>query len=117
MLIVEDDIVLADAIKIALESEGYNLLMAQDGNEALDILSANKVNMVLLDLLLPNKNGFEVLKEMKGNINQRDIPVLILTNFEQEASIEDAIKMGAVDYLIKANINIKDIPGLVSKYI
>lgn len=116
VMIVEDDTVLANALKLALENEGYELSMATDGEEAERMIKEEVPDLILLDLLLPIKNGFEVLKVMRQNPDTKDISVVILTNFEQETSINEGKKLGAKDYIVKANVDIQDVPTIVRKY-
>ncbi len=117
ILIVEDDTVLANALSLSLQDKGYQIEVATDGAEAERMIKSIKPNLILLDLLLPIKNGFEVLKGLRSDAELKDTPVVILTNFEQETSIEEGMKMGAKDYIVKANIDIKDVPEIVKKYI
>ena len=117
VMIVEDDSVLANALELSLRDEGYEISLATDGEEAEKMIQKVLPDLVLLDLLLPIKNGFEVLKVMRQNPETKDISVIILTNFEQETSIDEGMKLGAKDYIVKANIDIKDIPNIVKKYI
>ena len=116
-MIVEDDAVLVNALTLALEDEGYDLSVATDGEEAERMILKEKPDLILLDLLLPIKSGFEVLKIVRANADTKDISVVILTNFEQETSVNEGMKLGAKDYIVKANIDIKDIPGIVKKYL
>jgi DNA-binding response OmpR family regulator len=117
VMIVEDDSVLANALELALRDEGYEISVATDGEEAERMIKKELPDLILLDLLLPIKNGFEVLKVMRQSPDTKDIDVVILTNFEQETSIDEGMKLGAKDYIVKANIDIKDIPAIVKKYI
>lgn len=117
ILIVEDDTVLANALSLSLQDKGYQIEVATDGAEAERMIKSLKPNLILLDLLLPIKNGFEVLKDLRADEELKNTPVVILTNFEQETSIEEGMKMGAKDYIVKANIDIKDVPEIVKKYI
>ena len=117
VMIVEDDTVLANALSLALQNEGYELSLATDGEEAERMIKQEIPDLILLDLLLPIKNGFEVLKLMRQNPNTKDINVVILTNFEQETSINEGKKLGAKDYIVKANVDIADIPEIVKKYL
>lgn len=116
-MIVEDDTVLANALSLALQNEGYELSLATDGEEAERMIQQEIPDLILLDLLLPIKNGFEVLKIMRQNPSTKDISVVILTNFEQETSINEGKKLGAKDYIVKANVDINDIPGIVKKHL
>ncbi len=116
-MIVEDDTVLANAIKLSLENEGYELSLATDGEEAERMIKEEIPDLVLLDLLLPIKNGFEILKIIRQDPATKDISVVVLTNFEQETSINEGKKLGVKDYIVKANIDIQDIPAIVKKYL
>ncbi len=116
VMIVEDDAVLVNALTLALEDEGYDISVATDGEEAEQKILKEMPDLILLDLLLPIKSGFEVLKVVRGNPNTKDISVVILTNFEQETSVDEGMRLGAKDYVVKANIDIKDIPEIVKKY-
>lgn len=116
VMIVEDDTVLANALSLALEDQGYQISLATDGEEAEKMILSERPDLILLDLLLPIKNGFEVLKVVRQNPNTKDISVVILTNFEQETSIDEGMRLGAKDYIVKANIDIKDVPEIVKKY-
>ena len=115
VMIVEDDAVLVNALTLSLEDEGYDISVATDGEEAEKMIFKEKPDLVLLDLLLPIKSGFEILKMMRENPETKDISVVILTNFEQETSIDEGMRLGAKDYIVKANIDIKDIPTIVKK--
>jgi DNA-binding response OmpR family regulator len=117
VMIVEDDVVLANALKLALENEGYELSLATDGEEAERMIKTEVPDLILLDLLLPIKNGFEVLKLIRQNPDTKDISVVILTNFEQDTSIDEGKRLGAKDYIVKANVDIKDVPAIVKKYL
>lgn len=117
VMIVEDDAVLVNALTLALEDEGYEISVATDGEEAEKMILKEKPDLILLDLLLPIKSGFEVLKVIRGNADTKDVSVVILTNFEQETSVDEGMRLGAKDYIVKANIDIKDIPAIVKKYL
>ena len=117
VLIVEDDSVLANALSLSLKDKGYVIEVASDGEEAEEKIMSMKPDMVLLDLLLPVKSGFEVLKKMRETEEVKNTPVVILTNFEQESSVDEGMKLGAKDYIVKANIDIQDVPEIVKKYI
>lgn len=117
VMIVEDDTVLANALSLALQGEGYELSLATDGEEAERMIKQEVPDLVLLDLLLPIKNGFEVLKLIRKDPDTKDVSVVILTNFEQETSISEGKRLGAKDYIVKANVDIADIPGIVRKHL
>jgi len=107
ILVAEDDLFLANAYKAKLSKSGFEVLVARDGKEALDILAKEKVSLVLLDLMMPVKDGFEVLAEM-----DKKIPVLVASNLGQKEDIDKAMKLGAKDYIIKSDVSLTD---LISK--
>jgi two-component system alkaline phosphatase synthesis response regulator PhoP len=117
ILIVEDDEFLVDAYSLKLGKENYALEIARDGNEALNKLKKQKPDLVILDLVMPNKDGFAVLKEMKANKDWKDIPVIIASNINEPASIKKGLSLGANDYFVKAEISITDLVEKCCKYI
>lgn len=103
ILVVEDDKFLRELIVQKLNSEGYEPSEAIDGEEGIKKVKEERPDLVLLDLILPNIDGFEVLSRMKTDAALSKIPVIILSNLGQKEDVEKGLKMGAVDYLIKAH--------------
>lgn len=103
ILIVEDDKFLRELISQKLIKEGYNIVDAVDGEEGVKKAKEEKPDIILLDLILPGIDGFEVLSRIKEDKNTIAIPVIILSNLGQKEDIERGLKLGAVDYLIKAH--------------
>lgn len=103
ILIIEDDKFLRELIAQKLIKEGYDIIEAIDGEEGMKRVKEEKPNLVLLDLILPGIDGFEVLSRMKEDLSLASIPVIILSNLGQKDEIEKGIRLGAVDYLIKAH--------------
>lgn len=103
ILIVEDDKFLRELISQKLLKEGYEIDSAIDGEEGVKKIKETKPNLVLLDLILPGIDGFEVLSQMKTEPSVSSIPVIILSNLGQKEDVERGLKLGAVDYLIKAH--------------
>ena len=104
VLLVEDEPLLIDLYQERFGEEEFNLEVARDGNEALKKADLG-ADLILLDILLPGINGFEVLRRLKRNLDTRDIPVIVLTNLGSEQSDSDkqlAFSLGAVDYLVKS---------------
>jgi len=104
VLLVEDEPLLIDLYQERFGEEDFDLAVAQDGDEALK-KAAKGADLILLDILLPGINGFEVLRRLKRNLDTRDIPVIVLTNLGSEKSDSDkhlAFSLGAVDYLVKS---------------
>jgi DNA-binding response OmpR family regulator len=109
ILIVEDEPTLQKALRIALEREGYEVKSALEGDAGLKLAKESKPNLILLDLILPKIDGFEILAELKKDESTKEIPVIILTNLESSQDIEKALVLGAKTYLVKANYDLKDI--------
>jgi len=103
ILIIEDDKFLRRLITQKLTKEGYDTSEAADGEEGIKKVKEEKPDLVLLDLILPGIDGFGVLSRIKEDPDLVPIPVIILTNIDQKENIEKGLKMGAVDYLIKAH--------------
>ncbi len=103
ILIVEDDKFLRDLISQKLTKEGFEVDEAIDGEEGVKMIKEVKPDLILLDLILPGIDGFEVLVKMKKNSSISSTPVIILSNLGQKEDVEKGLKLGAVDYLIKAH--------------
>lgn len=109
VLIAEDDHFLAKIYKIKFAKEGINADIATDGNEALEKIREQKPDLVLLDLVMPGKDGFEVLEELQSDKTLKKIPIIVLSNLGQEEDIAKGKSFGIVDYFIKSDISIHDI--------
>ena len=103
ILVVEDDKFLRELISQKLAKEGYEVAEAVDGETGIEGVKKEKPGLVLLDLILPGIDGFEVLAKMKADPELAKIPVIILSNLGQKDDIEKGLEMGADDYLIKAH--------------
>ena len=101
ILIVEDELPFRQIYRDAMHMYGYNAIEAEDGEEALRFVKVYKPDLVLLDLILPKKNGFDVLRELKSDDETKDIPVIVYSILEDKAEIERAMKLGANDYTFK----------------
>jgi len=104
ILVVEDDRFLRKAAEAALRRQGFTVLVASDGEEGLRVARAELPDLVLLDLIMPGLQGFEVLKLLKEEAATSAIPVIILSNLGQDSDVKKAMEAGAVDYLVKANL-------------
>lgn len=103
ILLVEDDAFLISMYMTKFELEGFIVLTADDGEKGLAMAAKEKPDIILLDIMLPKMNGFDVLKGLKQNKETTNIPVILLTNLSQQSEIERGLNMGAQDYLIKAH--------------
>jgi len=103
ILIVEDDTFLAGIYANKFEREGFAVSLAIDGEMGLKLAKKDSPDIILLDILLPKLDGFEVLEKLKADDSVRTIPVVLLTNLGQKEDVDKGLKLGAVDYLIKAH--------------
>ena len=117
ILIVEDDEFLRSLTAKRLEKESYHIEVAVDGENAISVIDTIKPSLILLDLLLPGKDGFEVLKKIRGTEATKAIPVIIFSNLGQKEDIEKAKALGVDDFLIKANFTLDDVVGKIKKLI
>lgn len=109
ILIIEDDKFLRELISQKLLKEGYDIAEAIDGEKGVESVKTEKPDLILLDLILPGIDGFEVLARIKSDPDSAQTPVIILSNLGQKYDIERGLKMGAVDYMIKAHFTPKEI--------
>ena len=104
ILIIEDDKFLRKVINRKLLEGGYSVIEAIDGEKGLKAIKKERPDLVLLDLVLPEMDGFEVLAEMKKEPSLSKIPVIILSNLGEKEDIDKGFKIGATDYLVKAHL-------------
>jgi len=109
ILIVEDEGLLRELLVEKMNIEGFKTFSASDGKEGLDIALKELPDLVLLDLLMPNMGGMEVLKHLREDERGRDIPVIILSNLSGKEDIVEGAEKGAVEYLVKSNFDLDDI--------
>lgn len=117
ILIIEDDKFLSDLLYKKLTEEKFSVLMAVDGEQGIKEIREGKPDLVLLDLILPGMNGFEVLKRAKEDSELKKIPVIVLSNLGQKEDVERAKKLGSEDYLVKAHFTLEEIVQKIRKYI
>ncbi len=113
ILVIEDDRFLRKAAEAALRRHGYTVLTALDGETGLAVARVEHPDLVLLDLIMPGMQGFEVLKLLKEDASTSSIPVIILSNLGQDSDVKKALEAGAVDYLVKANLALDMLVGRV----
>lgn len=116
ILFVEDEPSLQKAVSEILTQEGFEVMTASDGEEGLEMIK-QEPDLVLLDLILPKKDGFQVLKEMKEDEKTKDIPVIVLTNLEGTGDVEKALELGATTYLVKANYELEDVLAKIKEFL
>ncbi len=90
-----------------LKNEGYKMLFSQSGATAFDIIKNNDIDLILLDIMMPELNGFEVCEILKKDDNTKDIPVVFLSGKDSTEDVEHAYEVGGLDYILKPFINIE----------
>src|SRR3989338_4351190 len=109
ILIIEDEEVLLEVLASKLKKDGYEVSIAKDGEEGLRKFREEKPSLVLLDIIMPKMGGFEVLREAIKDPSLAKIPVIVISNSGQPVEIEEALKLGAKDYLIKAEFSPEEV--------
>lgn len=118
ILLAEDDKFISKVYKEGLTDAGFDVVIATNGDEALkQMRGQKKPDLVLLDIIMYSKNGFEVLEEMKKDEKLKNIPVIVVSNLGQEIDINKAKLLGVKEYLIKSNYTMKDVIEKVTFYV
>ncbi len=113
IFILDDDEALSSIISKALEKEGFTTLLSTTGRDGLNKIKSELPDLVLLDQVLPDMSGNDVLKALKVDEQTKNIPVMVLSNFSQEDLVNQAINEGATDYIFKYQVEVSDIVGKV----
>jgi DNA-binding response OmpR family regulator len=116
VLIVEDDELLSRVLKNRFAAAGWDVVSAENGSKAMEVLKAPGVDVVILDLILPQKSGFEILRELRsGKVNSK-LPVIVVSNLGTEADVKKALALGANDYFVKTQHPLTEIIAKAEKY-
>lgn len=117
VLLIEDDKFLRKACEVGLKKQGFTVLTAVDGEEGVRQALARSPDIILLDMLMPKLSGIETLKILKEDEKTRHIPVVILSNSSVDADMQTTEELGAVGYLIKASLSLRELGKLVTGYL
>jgi len=115
VLLAEDDKLLSEVFTRDLENAGYPVIHAFDGDEALSLAKSEHPDVILLDIIMPNKNGFEVLKELQENEILKNIPVIVLSNLGEKEDVDAAIGLGAKSFLVKSDSSMNTIVAKIQE--
>lgn len=118
-MIVEDDSFVMDIYQTKLEQSGFNVILAENGLEALKKLEQAKElpDLILLDIVMPYMDGLEFLKQSREKDRLKDIPVILLTNLSQKEEIEEGLRLGASDYLIKSHFTPSEVLEKINSHL
>jgi len=117
VLFIEDDAAVAEMYRLKLELDGYTVTIAPDGEQGLKLAHENPPDIVFLDIRLPHMDGFSVLEALRAENALSKIPVIILSNYGEAELVERGLKLGALDYLIKAETTPSTLSRGVGKWI
>ena len=117
ILLVEDDVFLSSLLKNRFVKEGFEVALARDGEEAFNLLKNNTPDLILLDIILPKKSGFELMEDLRSNPQLREAPIIILSNLGQPEDIVRGQQLGAIEYFIKAKTSIDDLIEKVKEFL
>lgn len=117
ILIVEDDKMIRSMYETKLKQEGFFVLLAENGTQGLEIAIKEKPDLILLDIIMPQIDGFTVLQELRLHKALKKTPIILLTNLGTSEDKEKGHKFGADDYLVKSNLTPAQITDIVRKYL
>lgn len=117
LLLIEDDVTLVKMYQRKFESDGYEVEVAYDGLDGLKKATETKPDLILLDIMLPKLDGLALFKKMRSQPNTFNTPVILLTNFGQEDAVFECFKLGAVDYLVKADVTPQQVVSKVEGFL
>lgn len=117
ILLVEDDPFLSALLKTRLQNEGFAVARAMDGEQAVQALKTSKPSLILLDLILPKKSGFEVMEMIQSDPELAKAPIIIISNLGQESDVQRGKELGAIEYFVKAKTSIDDLVEKIRQFL
>ena len=115
ILVVEDDMNLQRTLIEYLKKENFETLGASNGEDGVILAKKEKPDLILFDIVLPRKNGYEVIKELKSDDNTLKIPIVLLTNLGSYSDVEKALNLGATTYLVKADYKLEEVVAKIKE--
>lgn len=107
--IVEDDVFLRELIAKKMSFEEFQVIMPNDGESALKEIGKRKPNLIILDLVMPNMDGFEFLEKLRADDSSGDIPAIVFSNLNTDTDVQRARDLGALDFIVKSNCSLSDL--------
>ena len=117
IFIIDDDALLRNMYKQKLTTEGYKVISASDGEEALSIFKKESVDLILTDIMMPRISGTELIEDLRKTKKGKNIPIIAWSNLNDETVKERALKLGAVEYLAKGALSLDQVVATVKKYL
>ena len=115
ILIIEDEEIMFSLLEKRLKGEGYDIQIARDGQAGLAMMRQEKPDLVLLDIIMPKMNGFDVLEAMRADSSLKDVSAIIISNSGQSVELDRAKELGVKDWLIKTEFDIQEVLAKVKK--
>lgn len=115
ILVVEDDNFLANAYRVKLNKAGFEVKNAYDGIEALSVLQTYIPDLILLDIVMPKKDGFATLEEIKKQDQLKNIPVILASNLGQKEDMDRGLKLGAIEFFVKTEFSLNNLIEKINK--
>lgn len=115
VLIVDDEAMVRDLYRLALERAGYRVLEAADGEQGMQLATSDLPDVILLDVRMPKVDGVEMLRRLKAAEATRQVPVVMLSNFDEPSLVRECLTLGAYGYLVKAGTDPRHLAGVVDK--
>jgi two-component system cell cycle response regulator len=116
LLIAEDEEILLKVLREKFEKEKFTVITATDGASVIPLVKSGKPDLILLDIILPKKNGLDVLRELKASPETDNIPVIIMSNLGDDEKIKEGLSLGADDYLVKTQHPINEVVEKVKEF-
>ena len=115
ILFIEDEAVMQKAVSEFLGAKGYRVISALDGELGINLARQNPPDLILLDIILPKKSGFDVLEDLKKDEKTQSIPIIVLTNLSQMSDVSKMMEMGITTYLVKSEQSLQNIANIVEQ--
>ena len=117
VLIIEDDSFLQGLEAGKLKKEGYEVITASSGDDAMKKINEPEIAIILLDLILPNYDGFEILKKIRETENTKSTPVIVFSNLSEEKDVKKSQELGATDFMVKSNFTLEELVEHIGKIV
>lgn len=117
ILLAEDEPLLSNLLKQRLEKMGFEVVAAKDGEEALNLLKDDNIDLLLLDIILPKLSGFELMEKLKQDPHMGETPIIIISNLGQDTDMQKGKELGAVGYFVKAHVSIDELVNKVQEFL
>jgi DNA-binding response OmpR family regulator len=117
IILIEDDITLREMYRAKLMQSNYQVFEAEDAEQGMQLILDEQPDLILLDLILPKGNGFELLERIKSNLKTKKIPIIVLTSLGQSSDRQEVLDLGAADYLVKPETTLPEIISKIKEHL